>query len=99
MSFLLMKRFLTLPVPRAPSSSLYKSPCLSFIMGFPGGSDNKQSACNAGDPGLIPGWGRSHGEGNGYPFQYSCLENPRNNMKMQKNMTPKDELPWLVGAQ
>ena len=45
---------------------------------FPGGSDDKESACNAGDPGLIPGWGRSPGEGNGNPFQYSCLENPMN---------------------
>ena len=43
---------------------------------FPGGSDGKESACNAGDLGLIPGWGRSPGEGNGYPLQYSCLENP-----------------------
>ena len=43
--------------------------------GFPGGSDGKESACNAGDLGLIPGWGRSPGEGNGNPLQYSCLEN------------------------
>ena len=42
---------------------------------FPGGSDSKESACNAGDPGLIPGLGRSLGEWNGYPLQYSCLEN------------------------
>ena len=46
-------------------------------MGFPGGSDSKDSACNAGDPGLIPGLGRFPGEGNGNPLQYSCLENPR----------------------
>ena len=45
-------------------------------MGFPGGSEVKASACNAGDPGLIPGSGRSSGEGNGTPVQYSCLENP-----------------------
>ena len=44
-------------------------------MGFPGGSDGKVSACNAGDPGLIPGWGKSPGEGNDNPLQYSCLEN------------------------
>ena len=44
-------------------------------MGFRCGSDSKESACNAGDPGLIPGLGRSPGEGNGYPLQYSCLEN------------------------
>ena len=43
---------------------------------FPGGSDGKVSACNAGDPGSIPGSGRSPGEGNGNPLQYSCLENP-----------------------
>jgi len=42
---------------------------------IPGGSDGKLSACNAGDPGLIPGSGRSSGEGNGNPLQYSCLEN------------------------
>ena len=44
--------------------------------GLPGGSDSKESACNAGDLGSILGWGRSLGEGNGYPLQYSCLENP-----------------------
>ena len=44
-------------------------------LGFPGGSDGKASACNAGDPGSIPGLGRSPGEGNGNPLQYSCLEN------------------------
>ena len=43
---------------------------------FPVGSEDKASACNAGDPGLIPGLGRSPGEGNGNPLQYSCLENP-----------------------
>ena len=45
-------------------------------MGCPGGSDSKESALNAGDPGLIPGSGRSPGEGNGNPLQYSCLQNP-----------------------
>ena len=44
--------------------------------GFPGASEVKASASNAGDPGLIPGSGRSSGEGNGNPLQYSCLENP-----------------------
>ena len=43
---------------------------------FPGDSDGKASACNAGDQGSIPGLGRSPGEGNGNPLQYSCLENP-----------------------
>ena len=43
---------------------------------FPGGSNGQESACSVGDPGSIPGSGRSLGEGNGYPLQYSCLENP-----------------------
>ena len=42
---------------------------------IPGGSDGQESACNAGDLGSMPGLGRSPGEGNGNPFQYSCLEN------------------------
>ena len=45
-------------------------------MGFPSGSDGKTSVCNAGDLGSTPGLGRSSGEGNGSPLQYSCLENP-----------------------
>ena len=48
------------------------------MLGVPGGSDSKESACNAGDPGSIPGSGRSPGEGNDYPLQYSCLENSMN---------------------
>ena len=44
-------------------------------VGFPGGSADKESACNAGNMGLIPELGRSPGEGNGNPLQYSCLEN------------------------
>ena len=43
---------------------------------FPGSSDGKEPACNAGDPGSFPGVRRSPGEGNGNPLQYSCLENP-----------------------
>ena len=49
---------------------------VQYIMGFPGGLEVKVSAWNVGDPGLIPGSGRSPGERNGNPFQYSCLENP-----------------------
>ena len=45
-------------------------------LGFPGGSDGKESSCNAGNLGLISELGRSPGEGNGNPLQYSCLENP-----------------------
>ena len=46
------------------------------VLGFPGGSDIKESACSAGDQGSIPGLGRCSGEGNGNPLKYSCLENP-----------------------
>ena len=49
---------------------------LHFHFHFPCGSGGKESVCNVGDLGLIPGLGRSPGEGNGYPFQYSCLEKP-----------------------
>ena len=49
-------------------------------MGFPSGSDGKESACNAGDPGLIPGSGRSPGEGNVKSLQYSCLENEQRSL-------------------
>ena len=45
-------------------------------MHFLGGSGGKESTCNAGDAGLLPGLGGSPGEGNGHPLQYSCLENP-----------------------
>ena len=49
-----------------------------IISGFPGGSDGKESTCNAADLGLIPGSGRSPEEGNGNPLKYSCLENSTN---------------------
>ena len=52
-------------------------PQLGYIICFPGGSDGKESACSVGDAGSTTGSGRSPGEGNGYPLQYSCLENPK----------------------
>ena len=55
-------------------TSFTRSPV--YILGFPGSSGGKESACNVGDPGLIPGPGKSSGEGNGNPLQYSCLDNP-----------------------
>ena len=59
------------------SSFLLVSALLRLILlGFPGGSEVKASACNVGDLGLSPGSGRSPGEGNGNPLQYSCMENP-----------------------
>ena len=59
-------------VPSCGLVSIFKAPLVDF-MGFPGGSDNKESACNSGDLGSIPG--RSLGEGHGNPLRYSCLEN------------------------
>ena len=47
-----------------------------YTLGFPDNSDGKESACNAGDVGLIPGLGRFPGGGHGNPLQHSCLENP-----------------------
>ena len=49
---------------------------LQLFLGFPGGSGGKETACNAGDPGLIPGSGRPPEEGNGNPLQYTFLGNP-----------------------
>ena len=49
---------------------------IKILQDFPGGSDGKESTCNAGDLGLTPGLGRSTGGGHGNPLQYSCLENP-----------------------
>ena len=61
-----------------PSVPLTQADLCAFrcTQGFPGGSEVKASACNVGDLGSIPGSGRSPGEGNDNPLQYSCLENP-----------------------
>ena len=56
----------------------------SILLGFPGGSDGKESACNAGDLGSISGLGRSPGEAKGYLLQYSGLENSRDEIKWNK---------------
>ena len=56
-----------------PPSRIWEPPCP--LLGFPDAFAGKESACNAGKLGSIPGLGRSPGEGNGYPLQYSCLEN------------------------
>ena len=61
--------------PRTPPVLTENLDIFSFTVLFPGGSDGKASVYNAGDQGLIPGSGRSPGEGNGNPLQYSCLEN------------------------
>ena len=71
LNVILNNNYLTLFI----SVFLYINSPLCFT-GFLGGSDGKESACNARDPGSIPGLGRSPEEGNVYPLQYSCLENP-----------------------
>ena len=59
-------------------------------MGFPGSSDGKKSACNAGDLGLVPGLGMSPGKRKGYPLQYSGLENPMDSMGLQSQTRLSD---------
>ena len=61
-----------------------------FLFGFPGNSDGKVSACHVGAPGSIPGLGRSSGERNGYPFQYSCLENSMDRGAWKGTINPWD---------
>ena len=67
-----------------------------IYMGFPGGSDSEESACNVGEQGLITGSGRCPGEGNGNPFQYSCPENHINREARQSTVhgVPKS-WTWL----
>ena len=61
---------------KSQTGSLFTGSYRSTYMDFPGGSDHKASVYDAGDPGSIPGLGRSPGEGNGNPLQDYCLENP-----------------------
>ena len=81
-----------------PSSEDIKSPHVA-LLGFPGGSDGKESACNAGDPDLIPSSGRSPREGNGYPLQHSCLENSTGRGAWRASLWGQRELDtteWLT---
>ena len=70
--------FDVLAVSRVFSSTTVQKPQFFGVQPSFGGSYGKESACNAGHPRSIPGSGRSPGEGNGNPLQYSCLENPMN---------------------
>ena len=72
--------------PISPSISIPIAIC------FPGGSGGKEIACNAGDPDLIPGSRRSPEEGNGYPVQYSCLENSTDSEAWQATVHYSKEL-------
>ena len=66
---------ITYKVKGVEEIDIYRHRC-GLYLGFPGGSDGKESACSAGHLGLIPGSGRFPGGGRGNPLQYSCLENP-----------------------
>ena len=71
----------------------------SFLPGFPGGSDSKESVCNMGDPALISGPGRSPGEGTGNPLQYSCLGNPTDRESWRDTVhgvAESDMTEWLT---
>ena len=63
--------------------------CVFVSWGLPCSSDSKQSACNAEDPGSIPGLGRSSKEGNGNPLQDSCLENPYSDLSLMREAAAK----------
>ena len=67
---------------------MYKYIRKNKLLSFPESSDGKESACNAGELSLIPGMGRSPGDGHGHPLQYSCLENPHGQRSLAGNS------PW-----
>ena len=69
------QRYKVIPSPRMLGITIAQHISIAIEPAFPGGSEVKESACNVGDLGLIPGSGRSPGEGNSNPLQYSCLEN------------------------
>ena len=85
-------------IPSLPMPSLLDLNQLFPFSDFPAGSDSEASACNAGDPGSIPGLGRSPGEGNGNPLQYCCLENPTDGGAWQAlvhGVAESDRTEWL----
>ena len=65
-----------------------------MFMGFPGGSDGKESACSVGGLGAIPGLGRFPGEGNSCPLQYSCLENSMDRRVLDEKTDPFISTEW-----
>ena len=82
------------------SKALFQKAFLIKALNFPGGSDGKESACNMGDPGLIPGLGRSPGEGNGNSLQYSCLENSmdRGACRLQSKGSRRIRHNWVTST-
>ena len=71
---------------------------LYLLLGFPGGSNSKESTCNAGDTGSIHVSGRSTGEGNGNPLQYSCLENSMDKGAWQATVHGVAKSQWVLGV-
>ena len=99
------RKYLTSSLP-APNNKKHRHSefiqILTQVWGFPGGSDGEESACSAGDLGSISGSGRSPGEGNGYPLQYSCLENPKDRgawWATESNMTERLTLSVTLVSQ
>jgi len=91
------------PIPWAALLFCWQCPLMQkfqfwWSWGFPDGSDSKESSCNAGDLGSIPGLGRSPGGGNGNPLQYSCLENPmdRGTWRSTVHGIELDMTEWLT---
>ena len=70
----------------SPSKAVNNYTLLKHVMGFPSGSNDEESTCNVGDLGSTAGSGRSPGEGNSYPLQYSCLENSRERQAQQATL-------------
>ena len=90
---------------KLPTFPLTNCPKYTWNEGFPGGSDGKESACSAGDPGSTPGSGRTPQERNGCPLQYSCLENPMDRgaqratvHRVAKSQTWLKQLSMYVGT-
>ena len=94
---------LFIQVSTAPLETEFKNHVKALLDkkdGFPGGSDCEESACHAGDLGLITGLGRSPGGGHGNPFQYSCLENPTDRGAQQATVhvvaKSQDTAEWVA---
>ena len=101
--FLLMPKDKKIDTGQARATNIdYRNVLLSTLMGFPDSSVGKESACNAGDPGLTPGSGRSSGEGISYPLQYSwasllgqLVKNPPAKKKKEKKNPPAMWETWV----
>ena len=85
----------TCPCSVAQETGIQRKCFFRIKSGSPAGSDGKESACNAGDQGSIPGSGRPPGGGNGYPLQYSCLDNPMKTSEPDGLQSTQDKIRAL----